>query len=188
MDAKETSSDNNQNDSEANNQSTSTTDDAAPVKTANKAFYLNFLNKKLTNLIFTELIFSFFFQKKAESKLNGDATPFIPSESGDSSSVDQSYGTFLLKIPLDSKIWRSISARSPHAPRLNGRTLSNGGGGGGSAGAVSNSIIDTRNPVHPMSQYSKPWNIFPDPCMNRTLTADVSANGLISVRRDDNIL
>lgn len=57
MDAKETSSDNNQSDSEANNQSTSTTDDAAPVKTANKAIYLNlfriFFNEKLTNLIFT---------------------------------------------------------------------------------------------------------------------------------------
>lgn len=52
MDAKETISDNNQSQSEATNQPTSTTDDAAPVK----AFYLNLfrmiLNEKLTNLIF----------------------------------------------------------------------------------------------------------------------------------------
>lgn len=116
--------------------------------------------------------------KKTESSLNGDATPFVPSESGDSASADQSYGTFQLKIPLDSKIWRSISARSPHSHRLNG-TLPSAGA------ATSTSMLGTKNPMHSY----QPWNIFPDLCMSRTLTTDVSANGLISIRRlTDNIL
>lgn len=105
----------------------------------------------------------------------------MPSEKGDAASANQTYGTFKLKVPLDSKIWRSISARTPHSHRISDRI-------GSVAAAPSTSMFgNARNAVHSY-QYSKPWNTFSDICMSQTLSIDVVANGLICIRRTDNIL
>lgn len=90
--------------------------------------------------------------------MNGDATPFIPSESGDN--ANQTYGTFTLKVPLDSKVWKTISAANTH--RIMG-------------------------PKKLVSPQVIPTNVYPELQISRNLSTEVSSDGLISVRRNDNV-
>lgn len=99
----------------------------------------------------------------AAHELNGDATPFVPSESGDN--ANQTYGTFKLKVPLDSKVWKSISISHNH------RIL-----------APKKSTIQHAKQSNPFSDMQFVTEI------NRSLMTDISPEGLISIRRKDNIL
>lgn len=98
---------------------------------------------------------------QATSSLNGDAAPFIPSESGDN--ANQSYGTFKLKVPLDSKVWKAIS----HNHRI-------------------------FTPKKSIFQLVKKPNLFNEmqfvTDISQSLVTDISPEGLISIRRKDNIL
>lgn len=96
-------------------------------------------------------------EPKKSVQLNGDAAEFVPSDSGDQ--LPQTYGTFTLKIPLDSKIWKKISACSTNNHRI---------------------TANRRPNPSPAKSFSKLQ-------FNRTLTADIKSNGLICVRRIDNI-
>lgn len=96
------------------------------------------------------------------SPLNGDAAPFIPispSEGGDNAT--QIYGTFKLKVPLNSKVWQCISAS--HSHRIIAARKSN-----------IQRVVKT--------------NIIPEMHLNLSLVAEASPEGLISVRRKDKIL
>lgn len=96
------------------------------------------------------------------SPLNGDAAPFvpiIPSESGDSAA--KTYGTFKLKVPLDSKVWQCISAS--HNYRITAAQKFN-----------IQRVVQT--------------NPFPEVHLNLSLVTEVTPDGLISVRRKDKIL
>ncbi|XP_055299731.1 uncharacterized protein LOC129567135 isoform X2 [Sitodiplosis mosellana] len=100
-------------------------------------------------------------ESPTSSSLNGDATPFVPSEGGDVKDTP-SYGTFTLKVPLDSKIWKSISACSPHNQR----------------------ISTQRKPSPPRALQT---NSFSEPHANRNLITEISNDGYISIRRKDNV-
>lgn len=105
--------------------------------------------------------FSFLCQQKPSAALNGDAAAFVPSESGDHS--NQTYGTFTLKVPLDSKIWKTISASSASNHRITANRRSN-----------------------PMPTVST--KLLTDLQINRSMMVDVKPDGLIRVRCSDSIL
>ncbi|XP_031617044.1 uncharacterized protein LOC116336946 [Contarinia nasturtii] len=99
------------------------------------------------------------------TSLNSDAPPFVPSDSsgisGSGDSQTQTYGTFTLKVPLDSKIWRSISASTPQNHRILSKKLS---------------VPPVPLPINFISAAN-----------NHNLMTDVSSEGLICIRRQDNI-
>lgn len=108
-----------------------------------------------------------------DHNLNVDAKPFVPIETigdGDGNKKDEdnsigsaSHETFTLKIPLTSKIWKNISARSQ--PK------------------TSRSLI----PEPASNRTSSATSAYEQRTPDRSLLVNVLPDGLIHVFRRDNI-
>lgn len=102
---------------------------------------------------------------QTETALNGNAAPFVPTESGDNGK--HTYGTFTLKIPVDSKIWKDIAACSPPTRCFTSPRKT--------------------SPLRYSPSILRTCNLYPDVRISRALMTEVSPDGLISIRRKDNI-